>query len=56
MTDQLEPADIMRRVEALVLTARLNAKRGYGWTANPWVCAVSFTAHRQNIDSMEARK
>lgn len=31
----------------------LNAERGYGWSVNPWVCAVSFTVHRQNIDQME---
>ena len=28
----------------------LNAKRGFGWDANPWVCAVTFDAHQQNID------
>lgn len=32
----------------------LNAKRGFGWEANPWVCAVTFTAHQCNIDQMEA--
>ncbi len=32
----------------------INAKRGFGWAANPWVCAVTFTVHRCNIDSMEA--
>lgn len=31
----------------------LNASRGYGWDANPWVCAVSFQVHRCNIDAME---
>ena len=31
----------------------LNAKRGYGWDANPWVSAYTFTVHRQNIDQME---
>ena len=30
----------------------LNAKRGYGWDANPWVCAITFEAHRCNIDQM----
>lgn len=29
----------------------LNAKRGYGWDANPWVVAVTFTVHQQNIDA-----
>lgn len=32
----------------------LNEARGYGWDANPWVCAVTFTAHQRNIDQMEA--
>lgn len=32
----------------------LNAARGYGWGANPWVCAVMFEAHHSNIDQMEA--
>lgn len=31
----------------------LNAKRGYGWDANPWVCAVTFKAHHCNVDAME---
>lgn len=30
----------------------LNAKRGFGWDANPWVGAVTFNVHRQNIDSL----
>jgi hypothetical protein len=28
----------------------LNAKRGFGWEANPWVWAYSFTVERRNID------
>mgnify|MGYP001182335998 CR=1 FL=1 len=24
------------------------------WAANPWVCAITFTNHRCNIDQMEA--
>lgn len=32
----------------------LNADRGYGWAANPWVAAYSFTVHRGNIDEMPA--
>lgn len=32
----------------------LNAKRGLGWDANPWVPAISFTVHLCNIDAMEA--
>ncbi|WP_212525889.1 hypothetical protein [Actibacterium sp. MT2.3-13A] len=30
----------------------LNAKRGFGWAANPWVVALTFTVHRCNIDQM----
>jgi hypothetical protein len=28
----------------------LNAERGYGWDANPWVVAVTFTVEQRNID------
>lgn len=28
----------------------LNGPRGYGWDANPWVVAYTFTAERRNID------
>lgn len=31
----------------------INAKRGFGWDANPWVVATTFTVHRCNIDQME---
>lgn len=27
------------------------AQRGFRWDANPWVAAVTFKAHRQNIDA-----
>lgn len=30
----------------------INAKRGYGWYENPWVCALTFTVHQQNIDTL----
>lgn len=30
----------------------LNAKRGFGWEANPWVCAVTFRVVQANIDSL----
>ncbi len=30
----------------------LNADRGYGWAANPWVVAYSFTVHHGNIDQI----
>lgn len=32
----------------------LNADRGYGWDANPWVVAVSFTVEHANIDASRA--
>ncbi|MFD2815181.1 hypothetical protein ACFSYD_13550 [Paracoccus aerius] len=31
----------------------LNADRGFGWDANPWVCAVTFTVRKSNIDQLE---
>lgn len=31
----------------------LNAKRGFGWDANPWVVAITFVPHAVNIDRME---
>lgn len=34
----------------------LNEARGYGWDANPWVAAYTFTVHRQNIDQMGASR
>jgi hypothetical protein len=30
----------------------LNAERGYGWETNPWIAAVTFEVHHQNIDAM----
>lgn len=30
----------------------LNAKRGYPWASNPWVCALTFDVIRQNIDAL----
>lgn len=36
------------------LWEHLNGPRGFGWDANPWVVALTFTAHRCNIDQMEA--
>ncbi|MDI6026762.1 hypothetical protein QBK99_11225 [Corticibacterium sp. UT-5YL-CI-8] len=32
----------------------LNAKRGYGWDANPWVVAITFTPIFGNIDQVRA--
>jgi len=28
----------------------LNAKRGFGWDANPWVSVTIFKVHKQNVD------
>lgn len=30
----------------------LNADRGYGWKANPWIVAISFDVIKANIDSL----
>lgn len=30
----------------------LNAKRGFGWAANPWVVAISFEVIRQNVATL----
>lgn len=30
----------------------LNAKRGYGWSENPWVVAVTFQVFKGNIDEL----
>lgn len=49
MAPLLGPLDDFRR-----LWNSLNAERGYGWEVNPWVCALTFTVHRTNIDEMEA--
>lgn len=32
----------------------LNKDRGFGWTANPWVVAYTFTVSSQNIDAAQA--
>ena len=32
----------------------LNAARGFGWDANPWVVAVTFTPELRNIDQVQA--
>jgi hypothetical protein len=34
----------------------LNAKRGLGWNANPWVAAYTFDVIRQNVDQIEEGK
>lgn len=31
----------------------LNAERGFGWDANPWIVAVTFTVERRNIDAVD---
>ncbi len=30
----------------------LNAERGFGWDANPWVTATTFTVTKGNIDQI----
>lgn len=42
------------RYEFCGLWDSLNAARGYGWEANPWVVAVSFTVEHRNIDARSA--
>lgn len=32
----------------------INASRGFGWDANPWVAAISFRVHPMNIDEFIA--
>ncbi|GGL91377.1 phage-like protein [Pseudooceanicola nanhaiensis] len=32
----------------------LNGPRGFGWDANPWVAAYTFTVHHRNIDAAAA--
>lgn len=39
--------------EFMDLWDSLNAGRGFGWGANPWVVAVTFTAHKGNIDLLK---
>lgn len=36
------------------LMGEQTAARGYGWDANPWVTAITFTAERRNIDAEQA--
>ncbi|SFI15154.1 hypothetical protein [Albimonas pacifica] len=49
MADGPDPRDWFRE-----LWDSLNAKRGLGWEANPWVAALTFEVHRCNIDKLEA--
>jgi len=35
----------------------INAKRGFGWDANPWIVAVTFKVHKVNVDEfLKARE
>lgn len=43
------------RAAFALLWNNLNASRGFGWDANPWVVALTFTVHQQNIDQMGAK-
>ncbi|WP_296222694.1 hypothetical protein [uncultured Sphingomonas sp.] len=40
------------RMAFMWLWDSLNASRGFGWDANPWVCALTFTVQPQNIDQI----
>lgn len=46
-TDDESPQEAFRD-----LWDSINAKRGHGWGANPWVVAITFEAHHGNIDRM----
>lgn len=46
-----DPRDSFR-----TLWNHLNAKRGYGWDDNPWVVALTFTVHSQNVDALLAAR
>lgn len=37
--------------EYRALWNRLNAARGFGWSTNPWVVALTFTIEHRNIDA-----
>lgn len=30
----------------------LNSDRGFGWEMDPWICAVTFSVHKQNVDEL----
>jgi hypothetical protein len=34
----------------------LNAERGFGWDQNPWVIALTFVVHQQNVDQLLAAR
>ncbi len=34
----------------------INEKRGFGWGSNPWVAAISFNVHKQNVDALLAAR
>ena len=34
----------------------LNAKRGFGWSVNPWVVAITFVVFRGNIDTLRSQE
>lgn len=42
------------RISFEALWDSLNARRGYGWGANPWVAAYTFEVIRQNVDEVAA--
>lgn len=53
-TGEREPWGPMALMNFAILWDSLNAIRGFGWEANPWVIVTTFTVHRENIDSLDA--
>lgn len=53
MADVPRQAAWSRRQDFSRLWDSLNAKRGFGWEENPWVVAITFKAHRCNVDILE---
>lgn len=43
---------VTARDSFMTLWDSLNARRGYGWDANPWVAAYTFVVIRQNVDEV----
>jgi hypothetical protein len=48
------PCRMGYRMSFRELWDHLNDPRGYGWDANPWVAAYTFTVAHQNIDAAQA--
>ncbi|MBN8187575.1 hypothetical protein JF540_12830 [Salipiger thiooxidans] len=54
MDDVPRQAAMSRRSDFASLWDSLNAKRGFGWDANPWVAAYTFEVIRQNVEEVAA--